>query len=141
MIRKEITCVISGQAGDETREEANLFSRSYKRHLLHAGWQTSPRGMEGRRRHPPGTPNGAAGSSFTPGAASFGQGDFGIRTYSQSDIPTPCFLRPRRPTNSPETTKANRRYWVNRGSGSSIPMLRMEARILFMFCSMKYHFC
>lgn len=65
MIRKEITCVISEQVGDELRKEVNQFSRSYKRHLLRAGWQASCRAMEGHGSHPPGASPGAAGSSST----------------------------------------------------------------------------
>lgn len=66
MIRKEITCVISGQAGDELRKEVNQFSRSSKRHLRGLAGQVQRDG--GTQRRPPGTLSGAACSSPTPRA-------------------------------------------------------------------------
>lgn len=81
MIRKEITCAISGRAGGVLRKEVNQFSRSEERHLL---WQARC------RREPPSWEGPCSGwPRLLPpaGAAGSGQGSLELGFSSNMTLP------------------------------------------------------
>lgn len=94
----------------------------------------------------------AAHSPSSLGTSSFGHGASAISIFSQYDISILCFLRPTCPTNLTVPGKQNqslRGDWLNRKwetrttgrrSGRLIPIIRMEAGILSVVCSLKFHF-